>query len=588
MVDSTKADHHPRARWPRSVFARTVLVVGVICLCLLPALTLASGKATPTKTSGSSKAQAAKDHATKAAAITATATAAGPRLRMNMPDVSPQIDPALVADEENVQLADLLYTGLVRLDAHYHVQPAAAQSIDISKDHLLYTFHLRHGLRFSNGDPITAEDFAFSITRSLSPSIRSPSAAYYLLDIAGASAVLEGKAKTVSGLQVVDPYTLRITARWPIKYFLMELTFPTSFALDEKRILKLGPAVNTRWYAHPISSGPYQLKSLTQNQKMVLVANKYYLGPQPLVPQIQIALTPLPATNLYAYVVQHLDITSLPAYDPTMLGNPGVHSTNALAIDGLYMNLTAKPFDNVKVRKAFAMSLDRNLLTGKVLGKTVTPFYGFVPPNEPGYDANIKGPSYNPAAARALLKSAGYTTTKSKTDFPKVTLSYVKDPALDRLVTWIAASWRKNLGITITTNALESSAFFTDVQSGSLPLYFYGWSADYPDPHDWLTLLWRSSAVNNNVHYHNPQFDKLVASADVTWRVKRRMNLYDQAQELLVQDEAWIPLYIPHRVVYVRPGVTNINVTGFGIIPQAGTWSRVQVHTNSQPARQGQ
>jgi oligopeptide transport system substrate-binding protein len=94
--------------------------------------------------------------------------------------------------------------------------------------------------------------------------------------------------------------------------------------------------------------------------------------------------------------------------------------------------------------------------------------------------------------------------------------------------------------------------------------------------------------VNNNVHYHNPQFDKLVASADVTWRVKRRMNLYDQAQELLVQDEAWIPLYIPHRVVYVRPGVTNINVTGFGIIPQAGAWSRVQVHTNSRPARQGQ
>jgi ABC-type oligopeptide transport system substrate-binding subunit len=547
-------------------------ILMVLLVCLLPALTLASGRAavgkSPTKTVRSGK------------AVKPTATLQPPSLalRLTMPDVSPQIDPALVADEENVQLADLLYTGLVRLDAHYHVQPAAAQKIDISKDHTHYTFHLRHGLQFSNGDPITASDFDFSITRSLSPTIKSPSAAYYLLDIAGASAVLEGKAKTVSGLQVVDPYTLKITTRWPITYFLMELTFPASFALDQKRIMKLGPAVNTRWYAKPISSGPYRLKSLVPNDKIVLVANKHYVGPKPDIRQVEISLAPLPATDLYAYVAHNLDIASLPAYDSSLLHQSGVHSTDALSIDGLYMDLKAKPFNNASVRKALAMALDRNGTTQKALGKTVTPFYGFVPANEPGYDSTVKGPAYSPRAARAMLKSAGYKSGKS---FPEISLSYVRDPALTRLVNWIASSWTKNLGISVNTNALESSAFFTDVQTGSLPLYFYGWSADYPDPHDWLSLLWRSSAVNNNVHYHNAQFDKLVASADVTWRVQRRMALYDQAQKLLAQDSAWIPLYIPHRVVYVRPGITHINVTGFGIIPEAGTWSRVQLHTGN-------
>src|SRR5205823_3647347 len=121
-------------------------------------------------------------------------------LRLAIANSSPTVDPALVADEENVQLASLLYSGLVRLDPSYQVVPDAAAKYSVSPDHKTYTFYLRKGLKFSNGDPVTASDFEFSITRSLNPVLKSPSAPTYLLDIKGARAMLDGKAKSVSGV----------------------------------------------------------------------------------------------------------------------------------------------------------------------------------------------------------------------------------------------------------------------------------------------------------------------------------------------------------------------------------------------------
>jgi ABC-type oligopeptide transport system substrate-binding subunit len=544
---------------------RLSIAVMVMLGCLVPALAAASGKAgtekTPPKPPTPTTVQ---------------------ELRLAMPDSAPTVDPALVADEENVQLANLLYIGLVRLDAKYHVRLAAAQHIDVSPDHRHYTFHIRPGLRFSNGDPITSYDFQFALTRSLNPALKSPSAPFYLLDIEGADATLEGKAQTVSGIEAPNSHILKITTRWPVAYFLMELTYPTSFALDKKAVTKLGSPLNTSWYLKPITSGPFRLKSLVANDKMVLVPNKYYAGAKSSITQVSISLSPLPVTDLYSYISHNLDIVSLRAYDASLLHQPGVHATKALSIDGLYMDFSAKPFNNRSVRLALAMALPRQKLTQDAMGKTITPFFGYVPPGQNGYDPGLKSPAYDPKGARAQLKKAGYSSTKT---FPSITLSYVANPALDRLVAGIVQAWHTNLKITVATQALTDSTLFTRVQSGSLPLYLYGWSADYPDPHDWLSLQWKTGAPNNNTHYHNKRFDDLVSSADVTWHAGKRLQLYNSAQSVLVHDLAWLPLYIPHRIAYVRPGVTNVTVTGYGIIPQAGSWSMVKVRSSLPGSR---
>lgn len=501
--------------------------------------------------------------------------ATGGVLRLSIPDTSPTVDPALVADEENVELADLLYSGLVRLDASYHIVAAAAASYIISPDHRHYTFYLRRSLRFSNGDPVTARDFVFSITRSLTASVKSPSAPTYLLDISGAREFLDGKAKTVAGLKAIGN-TLHITTYWPVPYFLMELTYPSSYALDRKLVLKAGPVDNSVWYTNPIGSGPFRLQSWAANDHMTLVPNKYFYGRKPGLTKIVISFGALPSTGLYEYVSHALDVVSLPAYDRSLIHQAGIHETKMLAIDGIYMDLRAKPFSNPHIRRALTLALDRSTLPRIAMGPTVTPFAGYVPPGQNGFDPQLQSLPFDATAAKRELAAGGYVNGKT---FPITTLYYADDPKISKLAQTITRAWHKNLGISIDALALTVNTLFTKAQNNTLPLYLFGWSADYPDPHDWLSLQWKSDAVNNNVHYSNKQFDTLVSAADVTWDGSKRLKLYDRAQQLLINDAAWIPMYIPHRLVYIRPTVANLVLTGYGIIPRSGTWAQVSVAT---------
>lgn len=512
-------------------------------------------------------------------------------LRLALPNVSPTVDPALVADEGTMEVAQLMYSGLVRLNARYHVVNDAASKITVSPDHLVYTFYLRHNLHFSNGDPVVAKDFQFAITRSLLPSLRSPSAPTYLLDIKGAHDVLSGKTKTVSGIKVVNQYTLQITARWAIPYFLMELTYPTSYALDARAITRLGSADNTQWYGNPIGSGPYRLKSWAPNVQMVLSRNPYYIGPRPAVSTIKIPLTALAGTGtaLYQYVTRNVDVVGLPAYDSGLFHRAGVKETNMLAIAGIYMNLRMKMFANRHMRRALILALARNSIVRKAMGPVVSPFGGYVPPGEQGYDPKLRALPYDSALARRELTLAGYSSSK---DFPGTTLYYGVDPTdpaaarlIRRLAVAIAKSWHAVLHINVSTRALTLNTLYAKAQAGNLPLYLSGWSADYPDPHDWLAGQWRTKALNNNVGYSSKQFDTAVETADVTWNPVTRARLYDAAQQTLVQDAAWIPLYIPHRLVYIRPTVRNLMLTGYGVIPRAGNWAEVTVQTSSGAQR---
>jgi ABC-type oligopeptide transport system substrate-binding subunit len=545
------------------------LAIGALLAVLstLPALALASAH-------GSAAKPSAPTHAS-----------AGATLRLAMPDALPTVDPALVADEENVQLASLLYSGLVRLDPSYHVVPDAAARIAVSPDHRVYTFYLRPNLKFSNGDPLDADAFAYSITRSLNPAVKSPSAPTYLLDIAGAAAYLAGKAKTVTGIKVVSPRVLQITARWPVPYFLLELTYPTSFVLDPKSIAKSGPIDNFGWYSNPVGTGPYRLKSWTPNSRMVLTRNPNYYGTYPSVKTITISLGPLQGqgTDLYSYVTHNLDVVNLPVYDAALWKQPGIRETKALSIAGIYLSWTTKPFDNIHVRRALALALNRNaLITGK-LASIVTPFAGYVPPGETGYDPKLRPTPYDPRKAQRELALGGFSNVQK---FPAITIYYGVDPnnpspvaasLIDHLAKAIAKAWTTNLKLTVDTRALWQNTLNTRAATNSLPVYISGWSADYPDGHDWLSGQWRTKALNNNVQFSDPAFDAVDEQADVTWPKSARAKLYDRAQQMLVNDVAWIPLYIPHRLVYIRPTVTNLVLTGYGLIPRQGSWAQVVV-----------
>lgn len=498
-------------------------------------------------------------------------------LRLAMPDTSPTVDPALVADEQNVAIAGMLYSGLVRLDSHFRVVPDAAANWTISRDHRTYTFHLRKGLKFANGDVVTAQDFRFSITRSLSPALRSPSASTYLSEIEGADAVLRGKAKKVSGVRVLNASALRITTRWPVTYFLVELSYPTSFVLDAKQLKKLGTPENLSWYAHPNGSGPYKLRSWTPNTQMVLVRNSHYGGTTASLAEVQISLTSLPSAQVYSYVHRKLDVVSLCKRDGGIAAKTGVKDVPRLTINGLYMNMKNKALRKKSVRLALGLALNRARLVSSALGRGVTPFAGFIPPGEEGYNRHLRTVVYDARHARSELEAAGYKKTKR---FPSLTLYYTEDPCdakVGKLARSIVKSWRKNLHISVNTQSLTYNTLVAKVQSDALMLYLSSWSADYPDPHDWLSVPWESSSLDNDVHYDSSRFDTLTKTADVTWNFKERMRLYREAEQQLSDDIAWLPLYIPHRLVYLRPFVKNLDITGYGLIPKDGNWAEVRV-----------
>lgn len=249
------------------------------------------------------------------------------------------------------------------------------------------------------------------------------------------------------------------------------------------------------------------------------------------------------------------------------------------AIDGVYMSMRTKAFRDRNVRRALTLALNRPALVNQAWGPAVTPFEGYVPPGETGYDPSLKVLPYGAQAARAALKAAGYPSGKS---FPAMTLYYPNDPPqFASVAQLVAKAWHKTLGITVDTQALTLNTLLFKAQSDALPLYLSGWSADYPDPHDWLSLQWRSDALNNNVRYNSKAFDSRVESADVTWSFADRMRLYNEAQQILVDDAAWIPLFIPHRMAFIRPGVTNLVLTGYGLIPRSGSWSDIRMQLNS-------
>jgi ABC-type oligopeptide transport system substrate-binding subunit len=292
--------------------------------------------------------------------------------------------------------------------------------------------------------------------------------------------------------------------------------------------------------------------------------------------QVSLSLAPLPSSDIYTYVTHNLDVASLPWLDRTYIHQPGVVDKKMLAIDGIYMNLKSKTFGDVRVRRALAMALDRTKLVSTAFGDAATPFAGFVPPGQDGYDPRLHAPVYSPSQARASLRAGGYATPNS---FPQVTLYYAQDSSLAELAQPIASSWHKVLGIRVQTQALTSNTLVAKIQAGSLPLFLFGVTADYPDPHDWLALQWESGALYNNVNYRSGRFDKVAKTADVTWNARQRDRLDDQAQQILADDTASIPLYIPHRVVYIRPSVENLYVTGYGVIPRLGSWAQVQFQT---------
>ena len=501
-----------------------------------------------------------------AAAQQSGRAAGASNLRIAITGAPDPFDPALLGDNRSIELAQNVYEGVLGVNNKAQIVPALASSWSRSANGLVYTFNLRHGLQFENGDPITASDFVYTFNRSLNPKTAA-GASFFLADIKGANAVLNGKAKTASGIKAINKYTLQVTLAHKAGYFAAEISRWPAWVVDSKVIAKYGKGWITP--PHNIGSGAYELTGQVGDQQYTFAANpNYYLG-APKIKQVSVSAVPDSTAAVARYQAGEFDaVVGLSAASILQVkSNPTLkaqfHSTPIERTVWLEMNNTKPPFNNLAVRQAFNHAIDKNAIIQIALAGVGTPANSWLPPGIPGnVTAQHSASTYNVALARQLLAKAGYPNGKG---FPTVGLDYgINYGEYAEVYELIQAQLEKNLGIKIGLKEVPINAFNNELTSPKTrpALWSYTFGFDYPDAQELDQYLGITGAPYNYDGYSNKKYDKLVAAANADSNQATRAKLYAQAENVRLADAPTIPLYFVNQNWLVKP-----NITGFGYSP---------------------
>jgi ABC-type transport system substrate-binding protein len=488
-------------------------------------------------------------------------------LRLAGPDPL-TLDPACTSDVGSAEYIMEMFSGLVTFDRDLNLVPDIAERWDISDDGTVYTFHLRRGVKFHDGSrQVTADDFKFSMERSLDPDTLSTVGSVYLDDIVGAKQFADGDADEVSGIEVVEDYTLRITIDAPKSYFLAKLTYPTAFVVDQREVGDSTCFSNTEWTRKPNGTGPFMLEEWQIGQRIVLAANpEFHLEPKPSLARVTYVLAG--GSPLVMYENDEIDITGVGINDIERIRDRSdplnAEFTESSSLDTYYIgfNTQEPPFDDPDVRRAFAMAIDKQVLSEVVLKELVVPAKGVLPPGMPGFNDDLEGIPFDPDGARELLDDAGGPGSLGKISL----LSSGRGASVGPIIEAIQAMWEQNLGVTVEVDQEEFGLFLRDLDDGNFTMFDLGWVADYVDPQNFLDIKFHSGSPNNEMKYSNPDVDELLEEARTEQDEATRLDLYRQAEEMIVEDAAWIPLYHGKSNALIKPYVKDYFIPPF-VVP---------------------
>lgn len=461
-----------------------------------------------------------------------------------------------------------VFSGLVSFDPSLNLTADLAERWEVSADGTVYTFYLRPNAKFHDGRPVTAQDVVYSWERAARPAIESDTVLTYLGDIVGIRAVAEGESDHIDGLKVIDDHTLQVTIDAPKPYFLLKLTFATAFIVDKANVES-----GEEWYRTPNGTGPYKLVEWRRFERKVYEANQdFYLG-APSIPYVVVELYAGEGQRLYES--GEIDITGVYSVerfrDPTEpLHNELLTGVN-LCTGYVVFDTTRPPFDDVNVRKAFSMAFDRQKYIDVVLDGHALPASGLYPPGLPGFNTALKGLPYDPAQARQLLAQSKYGGADG---LPPIVFSNMGVGSyISGDVAAMAEMWEQNLGVTITIENLEPNYYYDQIYSGNHgQLFSGGWCADYPDPENFADVLFHSSSSQNNGGYSNPELDALLEAARIEQDVTARINMYQQAEQMLVDDAAALFTSFSLSYQLVKPYVKGYVFTPIDIPIERYMW----------------
>jgi ABC-type transport system substrate-binding protein len=446
------------------------------------------------------------------------------------------------------------------VDGKATLEPDLAKSWDVSDDGLVYTFHLQEGVKFHNGNDFTAEDVEYTIDRMMNPETQAVNTDFFNM-IQGATDRYEGKADSVSGVKVIDDYTVQITLEKPFAPFLANLATPSCSIYDKDATEAAGdkfgidPSVT-------VGTGPFKVVSWTLNDKIVLEKNPDYFRGAPKVDGIELIQVPDDDTQKLMYENGELDIVDLSSSASNLqyfLSNDKYKDklvTGPEAGEWFYFfNVNEKPTDDVRVRKAIQYAIDRQTILDQLYSGQGVVINSMLPNGfEGSYDAAEI--AYDPDKSKQLLADAGYA------DGCDITLYQTTDSPATLALNQIVQSMLETVGFKVTITQLDDAAFTAQRKDGKIGFAKSSWWADYNDPDNFLYTFFstKNASVRSN-NYANTEVQQELEDARAETDSTKRMQMYAEIDTAIVQDDAIVlPLFQFTHIVAVQDWVKNFTV----------------------------
>jgi oligopeptide transport system substrate-binding protein len=499
------------------------------------------------------------------AGCTPSASPTDSTFRMVLSNEPPTLDWSLATDSVSITVIENLMDGLTRFDRDLRPVPAVASSWDVSDDGRRYVFHLRPDVQWSDGAPVTAADFEYAWKRLLNPKTGAQYA-YFLYPLANAKAYNSGALADASavGVRALSATELEVVLDRPLAYFPSLTTFMVTFPQRRDLIERYGD----HWTdpGRLATNGPFRLESWQHEYRLMLSANPTYYGGTPAVDRVALYVVNERTTELTLYETGDLDYAQLPPEAiPSFEGTPEHRRLPILR--GYYtgFNVTKPPFTDARVRRAFALAIDREEFP-MILRGGERAAHSWVPPGMFGYEPDI-GLRYDPKRARRLLAESGFPDGRG---LPPIEYVFNTGPVNTLIAENLQAQWKRNLGVDVRLDNVEWKVYLKRLEQDAPGIFRLGWGADYPDPDNFLALFTADSG-NNHTRWANAWYDALIADAASEPDPAQRLAMYRAAQRLLTENDVPIvPLFTHVQNIVVKPWVRGLDVNAMEIISLQG------------------
>jgi ABC-type transport system substrate-binding protein len=490
----------------------------------------------------------------------------GGTLRLALPSDVASLDPALAFDTVSAPFLLLLYEGLVEYDDGLNLLPCLAKDWTVSADQRTYTFHLRPGVRFSNGREVEASDFVFSLQRVLDPKTCALTESYFE-GIAGAKDFQAGKARNVRGLRAPRGDTLEIQLEQPDLSFLYTLTLPGAYVVPREAVERYGKSFTS----HPVGTGPYVLNDWRRGVKMRFERNPLYRrADRQHLDAVEVMVGGDDTLHLMMFERGELDIADIAE-------NPGVPVPDFIRVERsarlrnqieriqaaftwwLFLNTEMEPFDNPKVRQAVSHAINKDKLV-RLFHGMVARANGVLPPPIPGFNSKLTGYAFDPIRARQLLEESGHAGGFACKLWYEAGNVFI-GPMASAIQFDLA-----QVGITAQLNPVAMAPLLESIQRRrTAQCGIMGWSQDYPDPSDFLDVNFNGNRITdegcqNLPFYNSPQVNKLLAEATRCDDPARRLRIYQAAEQIVVDDAAVVPLCYPYIYALRQPWLHGLHL----------------------------